>query len=62
MMLMALAVRRELGGGVRQHPGSATALRVVSGVLYPLSGAAAARERHGTASSFRLGLFNATLR
>jgi hypothetical protein len=31
--------------------------------LYPLSGAAAAaRERLGTASSFRLGLFNATLR
>jgi len=26
MMLMALAVQRELGGGVRQHPGSATAL------------------------------------
>jgi hypothetical protein len=25
--MMALAARRELGGGVRQHPGSTTALR-----------------------------------
>jgi hypothetical protein len=28
-LMMALAARRELGGGVRQHPGSTTALRAV---------------------------------
>jgi len=32
-LMMALAARRELGGGVRQHPGSTTALRAHGRVL-----------------------------
>jgi hypothetical protein len=57
------------GGAARVRRWCATAPRFSNCVegrlrraLYSLSGAAAARERHGTASSFRLGLFNATLR
>ena len=37
--MMPLVARRELGGGVRQHPGSTTALRV----FHPLSASSPAR-------------------
>ena len=48
--MMALAARRQLGGGVRQHPGSTTALRARVPPLYPLT-----RAREGRADLSAVG-------